>query len=115
MINRIVLFFHSKGNTLVDERELRCIAHDLGAEWESVATYLDFTASEIQKFKISRPHQEITYAIFDMLVEWRGRREQTLVNQRECLSSALEKCGRLDLTQNVVTGKCCSLKWAGGP
>ena len=93
----------SAGNSPVVESELRCLANDLGAEWEQLATFLGCTASDIQKFKISRPHQHISFAIFDTLLACNQRLASE--KQRSCLATALQECGRADLARTITDGE----------
>ncbi|XP_072018806.1 uncharacterized protein [Amphiura filiformis] len=95
------------GNSPVDESELRCLANDLGAEWEALATFLGCTASDIQKFKITRQYHDISLVIFDMLLACNQRHAEE--EQRSRLANALQLCDRLDLAQLLTSGSYLSI------
>ena len=84
----------------LDEKDLRHLTEDLGAEWESLATYLGFTSSRIERFRIAGRDSGIENAMFDMLVTWQHMQPQE-TNFRKVLGDALEKCGRRDLAEKI--------------
>ena len=84
----------------LDEKDLRHLTEDLGAEWESLATYLGFTSSNIERFKIDGRDREIANVMFDMLVTWQHKQPQ-VTNFRKVLGDALKKCGRRDLAEKI--------------
>ncbi|XP_035693897.1 uncharacterized protein LOC118428040 [Branchiostoma floridae] len=54
----------------VTEKELQKLAKNLGAEWESLAIYLDMKKADVDKFKADNPYQT-EQQIFSMLVRWK--------------------------------------------
>ena len=84
----------------LDEQELRHLTEDLGAEWESLATYLGFKRSNIERFRIDGEDRGIAQAMFDMLVTWQQGQPQ-VINFRKALGEALEKSGRRDLAERI--------------
>ena len=54
----------------LNEQDLRHVTEKLGAEWESLATYLGFSQSQIERFRIDGRDRGIGNVMFDMLVTW---------------------------------------------
>ena len=84
----------------LDEKDLRHLTEDLGAEWESLATYLGISSSQIERFRIDGRDRGIENAMFDMLITWQHMQPQ-VINFRKILGDALEKCGRRDLAEQI--------------
>ena len=72
----------------------------MGAEWESLATYLGISSSRIERFRVSGRDRGIDNAMFDMLITWQ-RMQPQVINFRKVLGDALEKCGRRDLAETI--------------
>lgn len=77
------------------------ISKNLGIEWEQLATYLGFKASEIQCLKIDFPHSTQN-RIFQMLVKWRDRQELE-VNKKDVLRQALIDIDQIIVADNHLT------------
>ena len=78
------------------EKDFQQLAQHLKAEWESVATYLGFSKSQIERFW--RTNQRIEHVIFDILMTWQETQPQ-VINFRKVLGRVLEKAGRRDLVE----------------
>lgn len=81
------------------------ISKNLGIEWEQLATYLGFKASEIQCLKIDFPHSTQN-RIFQMLVKWRDRQELE-VNKKDVLRQALIDIDQIIVADNHLTWQVC--------
>ena len=92
---------------------LRYLAAELGAEWQLLATNLDFKSAEIQRF-LDGNNGPIVNVIFAMLSAWQKRQPHLQdVDIRKALIDALEKSERNDLAQNLAT-RFCQLQNAPG-
>ena len=98
----ILFFFFSFAGALpsISDQELRQLASDLGVEWESLATHLDFQQAHIQKFKLNNMNN-IEGAIFDMLVSWRDSHASASEKMISTLCCALRKVERADLADKI--------------
>ena len=98
----IVIFneISSFSEMALNEKDLRRLTEELGAEWESLATYLGISRSQVETFRIGGRDRGIGNAMFDMLVTWQHKQPQ-VTNFRHVLGEALEKCGRLDLAEKI--------------
>ena len=81
----------------ISDQELRQLASDLGVEWESLATHLEFQQAQIQKFKLNNINN-IEGAIFDMLASWRDLHSGS---EMMTLCCALRKVERVDLADKI--------------
>ncbi|XP_038065944.1 uncharacterized protein LOC119736029 [Patiria miniata] len=78
---------------------LRWLASQLGPDWEKVASFLGFTASEIRTFKTDNPLQTEEQA-FQAFVKWR-QRQPLGEDQTTAVCSALREARRVDLAEQL--------------
>ncbi|XP_071963688.1 uncharacterized protein [Antedon mediterranea] len=79
---------------LLKEQLLRNIASDLGNEWESIASYLGISYSELDRLK--RDNATTENQIFAMLLSFK-RKKGSSIETVKLLCKTLEKVGRNDI------------------
>ena len=94
-----VCFSLSQLEMALTEKNFRDLAHNLGQEWERLATELGMNSSEI--FQIKQDYQGVANQIFQMLIAWQQKQGTQQGPARQSLLDALRTVQRNDLAETL--------------